>query len=80
MRVTTDGNVYTLWPAAVLSPPKDGKPFLAWCPVKKGLGDDAAPDGEWRVVWWETRGQFTSDRDLGNEEFTVWTYLPPDGS
>jgi hypothetical protein len=29
-----------------------------------------------RVVWWETRGQFTSDRDLGNEKFTHWRPLP----
>ncbi len=57
--------------------PKDGTPFLAWCPIEPGMGDsDATPDGDWRVVWWETRGQFTSDRDLGNEHFTCWHPLP----
>ena len=50
--------------------PKDGTPFLAWVPIEDN-------DGEWRVVWWEGRGQFTSDRDLGDEPFTCWTPLPP---
>lgn len=57
--------------------PKDGTPFLAWCPIIHGLGDnDATPEAEMRIVWWESRGQFTSDRDLGNEVFTHWMPLP----
>lgn len=57
--------------------PKDGTCFLAWCPVEPGLGDgDATPDADMRIVWWETRGQFTSDRDLGSEVFTHWHQLP----
>ncbi len=59
------------------SAPRDGTPFLAWCPIIVGLGDtDATPDAELRIVWWEARGQFTSDRDLGNEEFTHWRPQP----
>lgn len=59
------------------SAPKDGTPFLAWCPIVVGLGDsDATPDAEIRVLWWEARGQFTSDRDLGDEAFTHWMPLP----
>lgn len=57
--------------------PRNGTPFLAWCPIVVGLGDtDATPDAEIRVLWWESRGQFTSDRDLGNEDFTCWMPLP----
>ena len=60
------------------SAPKDGTPILAWCPIAPLFGDtDATPDAEARVVWWETRGQWTSDRDLGNEVFTHWMPLPP---
>jgi hypothetical protein len=58
--------------------PKDGTPFLAWVPCtpldkEQGCQDD----GDMRVLWWETRGQFTSDRDTGAEDFDVWTPLPP---
>lgn len=57
--------------------PKDGTPFLAWCPIVVGLGDtDATPDAEIQILWWESRGQFTSDRDLGDEHFTHWMPLP----
>jgi hypothetical protein len=58
--------------------PKDGTAFLAWCKVEPGPGDgDATPDYDPRVVWWETRGQFTSDRDLGPEKFDCWQFIIP---
>lgn len=71
-----DWRTFVQWQPANTAP-KDGSPFMAWCPIIPGPGDtDATPDGEIRIVWWEDRGQFTSDRDLGNEVFTGWRALP----
>ena len=60
------------------SAPKDGTYFLAWVPISPGDIDlGCVDDGDMRIVWWEGRGQFTSDRDLGDEPFTHWRPLPP---
>jgi hypothetical protein len=57
--------------------PKDGTCFLGICPVVPGPGDGGTtPEYDIRILWWETRGQFTSDRDCGAEQFTVWMPLP----
>ena len=57
--------------------PKDGTYFLAWVPLMGWEKDQGClDDGDMRVVWFEGRGQFTSDRDLGDEPFTHWQPLP----
>jgi hypothetical protein len=57
--------------------PKDGTYFLAWVPLTQMDKDQGClDDGDMRVVWFEGRGQFTSDRDLGDEPFTHWQPLP----
>ena len=57
--------------------PKDGTYFLAWVPLMGWEKDQGClDDGDMRVVWFEGRGKFTSDRDLGDEPFTHWQPLP----
>lgn len=59
------------------SAPKDGTEILAIVPVTRSFGDsDATPEFDQRIVWWEARGQWTDDRDLGPVAFTHWQPLP----